>query len=66
MVDILFSHINNLTKDLYEVSHYDQSQIAANTAKTIERLEKEVKVQAKVNKEQVKEIMNLDKQRETF
>lgn len=64
MVDILFSHINNLTKDLYEVSHYDQSQIAANTAKTIERLEKEVKVQAKVNKEQVKEIMNLDKQRE--
>lgn len=61
MVDVLFNHINALTKDLYECSHYDQHQNEANTLKAVERLEREVKVQIKVNREQEKEMISIEK-----
>ena len=51
MVDVLFNHVNMLTNDLYEASHYDANQNKQNVQTTISRLEKEVQVVMRVNKE---------------
>ena len=66
MVDVLFAHINNLTKDLYEFSHYDQKEIETNKAKYYENLEKEIKIQEKLRREQVKELVQSDKDKKTL
>lgn len=62
MVDVLFAHINNLTKDLYEFSQYDVKQGEQNTQLCIERLEKEIKVHSKMQKEQEIHIKNLERE----
>lgn len=66
MVDVLFAHINNLTKDLYEFSHYDQKELESNKAKYYENLEKEIKIQEKLRREQVKELVQSDKDKKTL
>jgi CHASE3 domain sensor protein len=66
MVDVLFAHINTLTKDLYEFSHYDQKEIETNKAKYYENLEKEIKIQEKLRREQVKELVQSDKDKKTL
>lgn len=66
MVDVLFAHINNLTKDLYEFSHYDQNELESNKAKYYENLEKEIKIQEKLRREQVKELVQSDKDKKTL
>lgn len=66
MVDVLFAHINNLTKDLYEFSHYDQKELESNKAKYYENLEKEIKIQEKLRREQVKELVQSDKDKQTL
>ncbi len=60
MVDVLFGHVNSLTKDLYECSHYDTKQNDANMVSTITRLETEVKVAMRVNREQTKSMKELE------
>ena len=60
MVDVLFAHINHLTKDLYDFSQYDVKQGEQNTQLCIERLEKELKIHYKMQKEQETHIKNLE------
>lgn len=60
MVDVLFTHVNSLTKDLYECSHYDTKQNDANVLSAISRLETEVKVSMKVNREQTQAMKELE------
>ena len=62
MVDILFIHVNMLTNDLYEASHYDANQNKQNVQTTISRLEKEIHIVMKVNKEQSKVAKELEQQ----
>lgn len=62
MVDVLFSHINHLTKDLYEFSQYDIKVGEQNTQQVIESLQKEIKVHSKMQKEQETHIKNLERE----
>jgi hypothetical protein len=60
MVDILFTHVNSLTKDLYEFSHYDAATNEQNNQICIQRLEKEIKVHVRMSKEQENQIKSLE------
>lgn len=62
MVDILFTHVNNLTKDLYEFSHYDVATNEQNSQVCIQRLEKEIKVHVKMAKEQESQIKAVEQE----
>ena len=62
MCDVLFSHVNGLTKDLYECSHYDAKQTEQNNQLFIERLEKEIKVHVRMEREQESQIKKLEKE----
>jgi len=62
MLDVLFTHINTLTRDLYECSHYDQSTNQQNTLQAVERLEREVKIQVRLNREQQLQMVSVDKE----
>lgn len=62
MCDVLFTHINGLTKDLYECSHYDAKQTEQNNQLFIERLEKEIKVHVRMEREQEEQILRLEKE----
>lgn len=65
MTDVLFSHINSLTKDLYECSHYDRSKNEENVQDVITRLEKEVKVGVKALAEHSKIIQKMQNEIDT-